>query len=32
MVDLRFGQHQLRTKSEDIFKIAFRNKHDHYGL
>jgi len=29
-MDLRFGNHQLRIKLEDIPKIAFRIRYGHY--
>ena len=29
-IDLRFVYHHVRIKDEDIFKIAFRTRYDHY--
>ena len=31
-IDLRFGYHQLRVRSEDVPKIAFRIRYGHYGF
>ena len=31
-IDLRSGYHQLRVRSEDVPKIAFRIRYGHYGL
>lgn len=29
-IDLRLGYHQIRVKDEDIPKIAFKERYDHY--